>query len=1190
MTEGTFFNGPRVAPNRLWTAVVPTATAAAVMQVAPLITVWDFARTVLAPRLNAVSPGMQISVSNTAWKRSVFLALRSETALIATAPAAVQTLATGLLSCSDQSYSHWGDKGTDVWILGNSTMALSHGGYSLLNRLGFRFLRPDPTCYIPSRRGSLEIVANEIYSPVVKSFSWGPQGGLGSPALPVGLPGRAASVDNWQLWRQQTCNPSEILGGYSDGGEGPTADRRQEYDGDHTTLAWVGGSINKRGYSDTGAWTGSCSVISLAKLCMSHHGASGTGSLPAAPAGPSPWISIAAAMWRETCSVNSPAWPITPDPGPDTATNPSPNYTAFNGGVRIFAEHAVGSISQRLVTYGPNHPLTRAFSVSPNDGQYFCQCANCINMLRNGPYAAYLTPLQQTQDATDSDKCAHFLNWVCFYADRMFANALDDKGLPYIPMCGITGYVSHTVPPSIPIHANSLWVILYTSAITNGVLASEIFDQWKDKRATNPWGPFTIGTYPQWLTDDTSFSAPKWPSPKIAALMLRDWIAKGYHFIGGETGASHWVQGLQLRLFSAMCWDPNLDIDAFIDEDFQLMFGPAAAAARALYERWWQFYEHCPQEIAMSMRGVQAVQDALDAAPDPVLPDGRAAVQTRITSFKLFVEWQRRYAEYFAALRDYETGKLTAGGGATAAVKLATHRLGTEPAFVPSIIRIEIDGSGTFRWTKNADHPTIKWEASGVPIPTTGPRTITLGTDRSAMFPAGTYSVGHFWTEVPNIAPLETAVDRLFDLAWRASSTNGLHTIRYAGGPVNGRPFNRISHPFSNSSDGSSPPALTVQRLDVLAAIGVTAVPLPGVTRVDLRCTTGGLLNTAVLEYQVNGTGAWTSFTTPASANTNVTLALAGVVIKCGAGTYNTDNRWYMTFSPNLSKWNWTDAGAVAGGGAGWADMVVPPKATVDALIADGIATYTPAAGVTRLIYDTTSFQPFNVSAATTIHYGPWFQFPQRWAIHKASGAVTLKLKTFQPGAPGLNIRVILSDIITGAKLQEWSFASPAPGATITNDVVIGATAGVAAGNYFVTVVDCTATQTSSQLGIPENTGAVLSNDWLDAIAAPTQSSSITAPLYFRVEPGLTKVVGAFAQAPGEGPNVFDPIQVFDPTGAPVTMTYGRPNQFSFNVGAGQDNMAWSFTGFMALDNKRIMYLENCCNRFAPSPYQILIH
>jgi hypothetical protein len=269
--------------------------------------------------------------------------------------------------------------------------------------------------------------------------------------------------------------------------------------------------------------------------------------------------------------------------------------------------------------------------------------------------------------------------------------------------------------------------------------------------------------------------------------------------------------------------------------------------------------------------------------------------------------------------------------------------------------------------------------------------------------------------------------------------------------------------------------------------------------------------------------------------------------------------------------------------------MTEPATATLDALIADGIADYAPAAGVSRLVYDEASYQSFNVSAATTINYGPWFQFPQRWAIKKAAGALTLKLKTFQPGATGINVRVILSDITTGATLQTWSVAPPGTGVTATVDIATGVTAGVAAGTYLVTVVDCTATLTTSQLGVPENTGAVLVNDWLDAIAAPTQAFSVTTPYYFYVPTGETKIVGVFSQLPGEGPTVFAPIKLFDSTGAARAMAYSAPNQFSCDVPAGQDNKAWSFTGFAAADTKRILYFENCPNRFAPSAYQLLI-
>lgn len=1257
---------------RISAIVVPADTVNLVTEVTPTVSVGTFVDTIFAPELNSVVLGSSIVRKTSSVNRSIYLCSRTSTA-VASAPAAVQALVTTLAASSEQSFALYSTIGGDVWIVGNSVVALRHGAYEFIDRVGIRYLAPNPAWRINSTRGSLELVANEVMSPVVKSFIWNGNGGLGDPSLPVGLPGRAAAVAAWDAWKQQTRNPIEIGSGYGDGDAGFTADRYQELDGDHSklsrtssissvtqvgagpvivagiavvrvpaidgtyvvtistgganngtaqyTFTFNGGSASspaalpavpfqlpgypqitlippvgsyttattytyvastKRGFSETGAYpTGLCAKmpVTLAKLCATHTGASGLGSYPAAPAGPSPWVGLAAAAWHETCVVNPPGGAITPDPGPDTATNPSPNYTAFGGLVALWANHKVYNAAEQLNTYGAPHPYTRCVSGEPNDGVYFCFCTNCINILRNGPYSAYLTTLQKTQDASDSDKLYYLVNEGAKYMTYMYQNARDANGNTYVPMIGVLGYTTHTEPPSIPIQPNTLTVVLVSTAPYVGTLPSELIPKWSVKRAGNALGQFMLGAAVLWLDDTTNFSRPAWPSPKQGALYLQDWISKGCTAFNAQTGFSALIQALQIRLMSALCWRPTLDIDGFINEEFTLAYGPAASAARALYDRWWYWFENSPQSVAIGMAAMQSVQAALDAAPDPVQPDGRANVQRRVNHLKGLLEWERRYTEYFAARSDYDNGKLTLGGGAVAAVILTGNR-GTG-VNAPSVIRIEIDGNGgagvgTFKWTKNADAATTVWEQTAQPIPAVGSPVALGTTGRTATFPTATYTIAQSWTEVPNVTALLAAADRVFSWAWRMSSTNGINGIRYQAGPTNGRIYNATPHPVSSSNAGTAPPTLTVQ---ALLDAGIS--PTNGTSYVELQCTLGGALGTATLQYRVNG-GAWNGFTTPALSTTAVTLALAGIKITCAAGPYNTNNLWYLTIAPQLSKWDWTNSAAPADG-AGWAGMTEPTTSDMNTLVASGVAAYTPLAGVTRKVFVDTSFRPFNISASTTLATGPAMQFPCKYVVNTPANPTTIKLQTSGLSATtqGVPVRAVLKSM-AGVTLQEWFFTAPlAPGIS-TNDLVITQPPGL----YQLFTVDSIQSFSASRLLAPQNVGCVLVNEWFDAPAAPAIAYDQTRPLYFYgPDPSETKICGVFTQL--FAPNV-PLVQLYDPTGTPATMTYSAPSQFSCPVG-GYNNQPWSLTGWAALDLKRIVNFENCPNRFAFSPYQLLI-
>ncbi len=1241
MTAGPVLLGPRYALPRIWSIVVPADTASAATLAGPVITVASFVDTIFAPDINSVVPGTQIRRVAAKDRRSIFVVLRTSS-LIASAPGAAQTLASGLATSSEQSYGIWGTNGGDVWIVGNSVNALCHAMYDYIERVGIRYLQPHPAWRIASTRNTLEIVANEIMSPQVKGFTWEGSGGLGSPSYPVGLPGRVAAVAAVDLWKQQTRNPSEILLGTTDGDEGFTSDRYQELDGDHTMLAWASA---KRGFSESGNYpTGNCAAMpaTLAKLCTTHHGASGAGSYPAAPAGPSPWVGLAAAAWHETCAVNPPGGAIAPNPGvkmlgsptltwtattmtrsagswvadrfaigdvytvagsvsnngaktitalsatvitfasggvaegpvssctvtaPDNAVNPSVNYTAFGGLVALHAAHKVQVASERINIYGYPHPFSRCYSSEPNDGVQFCACAHCINLLRNGPYSAYLTLAQQSQDADDSDKLWHLINEDSKYMAHMYQNALDANGNPFVPMIGVLGYVTHCGPPSIPIQPNTLNVILVSGATNfKGTLQSEIMGLWSAKRASNPLGQFLLGVGALWLLDSYTFSAPKYPTPKDSGALFKGWLTNNLSFFNLQSGMSSLVQGLSLRLVSAMCWRPNLDKDAFIAEDFALCYGPAAAAARALHDRWWQWFEHSPQSIAMSMAGVQAVQAALDAAPDPVLPDGRVKVQRRINALKMLVEWERRYTEYFVANDNYVAGKLTSGGGGSpVTLAFATDRT------APSVIRIEIEAGGTtFKWSKNADAATVVYEATGIAINTVTP-TIFGTTGRQLTFPVGTYTAGQFWTEAPNVTALETKQDAVLNWANRVSSLNIIHSARYCGTPAVGRLYGGSVLPYSNSKAGTAPPTLTV-----LSIYESAIQPTAGTSFVELRCTTLGALGTAVLEYRVNG-GAWNAFTTPALSTTPVTLPLAGIQIKCAVGPYAVNNLWYITLSNNLGKWDWLTSTAPAAG-SGWAGMTEPTKAEMDTLIAAGVTAYPPIAGVTRRVFDETSFQSFNASAATTVRDMPTFQFAHKVVIKTPANPTTITLQTFGLSATaGAPVRAVLKSM-AGATLQEWSINPPVTGSPLSTSLVITQPAGV----YSITVVDRPETISSSRLRVPENVGCVLVNDWVDAVAS-TQSADVTQRMYFYVPTGETKIAMIF------GTYKQRPVKFYDPSGTLVTATYGAPNQWTCAVGAGQDNAVWSFDGFVSSDNQRIVFFENCPARLSCSANQVLI-
>lgn len=215
---------------------------------------------------------------------------------------------------------------------------------------------------------------------------------------------------------------------------------------------------------------------------------------------------------------------------------------------------------------------------------------------------------------------------------------------------------------------------------------------------------------------------------------------------------------------------------------------------------------------------------------------------------------------------------------------------------------------------------------------------------------------------------------------------------------------------------------------------------------------------TAALQYRANG-GSWNAVTTPASSSTALTLTAAGIAITCQNLTYSTDNK--LAASPNLSKWNIYDPSA----SCGWSTLYAASKTDLDALVASGVAAYTPLAGVSRYTYDETSFQPFNASVVSTLRNGPQYSTQHAYVIRNPSGSVTLKLNTTGLGtAIGLPVRVLLQDM-SGALLQEWAFQPPLSTPAVVSDITLTQPAG----NYRLVVIDVPFTNSLSFLQVPEN-------------------------------------------------------------------------------------------------------------------------
>lgn len=617
----------------------------------------------LTPDLNKMFPGARI----TRWPsrhgaRAIHVVLTTS-ALLTLAPAAVQTLAAGLAAAAPEAHVIWAQSGGDVWLVGANTAGLRHACFEVMRRLGCRYYLPHPSfTRIPT--APIDISASELRAPVLRDVYFSGNGGLGGYNSHV--PARASQLQQanqyWFDWYAQNQCPREWGGtGSGDGDEGFVGFKQCDLRHDRSMMAWVA-SQSKRGYCSssvpsvnfpTSCWDypSNTSVNVLIKLNYTHHGAPG-GVYSTAPS--NPLIGVIAPVSGCTAIPNVPC-SLAADVNPDADSDPFPSeYSSFNGLIRLHCEFHAQVSAARINTYGIGHPFTKWVSVEPQDGGDHCECTKCKNLLRSGPYSAFLTTAQRTQDSSISDRVFHLVNENAKYQKYYYSLATFAP-----PGVGLLAYHDHAPPPSIPLQPNML-VYFLTEAFGFFTVrtSEELQADWIAKRAANPFGRFTLATQPTWLISSTNVDAPK-ISPLYTSARAKYWATNGVTAIGSQSTYSSMAMGLHQSIIQRQAWDPSVDVTALVNEFFSVLFGAASTAVQAMFSRFWEPHQGLPlnsanasrwevsgQEIAQMWADMATAQTALNGSPN-------AANQTALNHVRAFVWFHQMRLELFVAQAAY---------------------------------------------------------------------------------------------------------------------------------------------------------------------------------------------------------------------------------------------------------------------------------------------------------------------------------------------------------------------------------------------------------------------------------------------------------------------------------------------------------------------------------------------------------
>ena len=264
------------------------------------------------------------------------------------------------------------------------------------------------------------------------------------------------------------------------------------------------------------------------------------------------------------------------------------------------------------------------FSISPNDGCPFCECAQC----------------QALDDPADPESMS---NRVCAFSNRvarLVARAVPEARL------SLQAYSAWTRPPTIVERIEP-----------NIVIHLCLINQWADYTKTwhapaPNWNHETRQVIARWKQLGVSavytyeyWSGYGWQGPlplvRTMADRIRNYRELNIRGIYNESHP-HWgPQGLELYMCARLLWNPDLDLERELALYYHNYYGPAAAPMKAYHELLMRALEKHPYPVHSGGRGMHLL-----FTPKRVAELGR-----HLERATAFVEGQPRYQRRLAGVR-----------------------------------------------------------------------------------------------------------------------------------------------------------------------------------------------------------------------------------------------------------------------------------------------------------------------------------------------------------------------------------------------------------------------------------------------------------------------------------------------------------------------------------------------------------
>lgn len=318
------------------------------------------------------------------------------------------------------------------------------------------------------------------------------------------------------------------------------------------------------------------------------------------------------------------------------------------------------------------NPEALVFSISPNDGEHFCECDRC----------RALDKAYGVTDGSHTDRFVHYANAVLKELNKTHPGK----------QVGILAYVSHTRPPhsAVPdpnyatLICHTPWEFCHVHALDDPACKLnrrfiEYVKGWtkvsRNVAVYDYYGHFYVfAPFP--ITRNIGRDI-----PFLYSLGVRRFMS--------ET-QQHWAtQGINFYLAAKLLWNPTLNPRALLDEYYRGFYGKSAPAMR----RFWERFEQAMQETAAVVAAatgdggytwLKMYTPALIAAADRDLTQAEQLAATDTDKVRRRVALIRkgfRFTQAWTQMRDFAARKdipRMRRAGAEA-IKRLEETAGTEP-------------------------------------------------------------------------------------------------------------------------------------------------------------------------------------------------------------------------------------------------------------------------------------------------------------------------------------------------------------------------------------------------------------------------------------------------------------------------------------------------------------------------------